>query len=69
MQPRELWFSDILMYIHVRCIYHVPQPTGRTARLPEVTCIVSPLGCFSLYEKVQSAYVHVHVHCISLYLS
>ena len=27
-----------------------PQDSGK--RLPEVYCIVSPLGCFSLYEKV-----------------
>ena len=28
------------------------QPQGSGKRLPEVYCIVSPLGCFSLYEKV-----------------
>ena len=30
------------------------QPQGSGKRLPEVYCIVSPLGCFSLYEKVRS---------------
>lgn len=27
-------------------------PVGSGPRLPEVYCIVSPLGCFSLYEKI-----------------
>ena len=30
------------------------QPSGRGSRLPEVTCLISPLGCFSLYEKVRT---------------
>lgn len=28
------------------------QPSGREARLPEVYCIVSCLGCFGLFSKV-----------------
>lgn len=28
------------------------QPAGRGARLPEVYCIISCLGCFGLFSKV-----------------
>lgn len=38
------------------------QPTGKGKRLPEVYCIVSHLGCFNLFSKVNSCFSSANHH-------
>ena len=40
-------------YHSLHCPALGPQPSGKSRRLPEVYCIVSRLGCFDLFSKVQ----------------
>lgn len=35
-------------------VFHSEKPGGKGKRLPEVYCIVSRLGCFSLFSKVRT---------------
>ena len=35
-------------------VFHSQKPGGKGKRLPEVYCIVSRLGCFSLFSKVRT---------------
>ena len=55
----DLLLPVLLQVYSASCLPFLLQPAGSGPRLPEVYCIVSPLGCFSLYAKVC-------VHCNSL---
>lgn len=39
---------------HGFLVFHSKKPGGKGKRLPEVYCIVSRLGCFSLFSKVRT---------------
>lgn len=39
---------------HDFLVFHSKKPGGKGKRLPEVYCIVSRLGCFSLFSKVRT---------------
>lgn len=53
---QEHFFALLCFFAPTSCLIckcpSVPQPSGKGKRLPEVHCVVSKLGCFNLFAKV-----------------